>query len=101
MNNFMPLHIPFLKFITTLFAIVCMSVLSPAYAQNIQQSDTALAEEFTPLLDKAKELGLNVIIVGPETKEKKFDNKGPSFADQALKVRSELKRIFSNAGHKC
>ncbi len=91
----MPMHFSFLKFLTVLFTSFFLSISLPA---NAQENTVPLTEELAPLMDRAKELGLNVIIVGPEKKEEVVEDTGPSMTDQALKFRSELRRIFSKAG---
>jgi len=91
----MPMHFSFFKFLTVLFTSFFLSISLPA---NAQENTVPLTEELAPLMDRAKELGLNVIIVGPEKKEEVVEDTGPSMTDQALKFRSELRRIFSKAG---
>lgn len=89
-------RISFLKFITVLVTVIFLSLSPVSFAQ--ENKAVTLTEELNPLLDKAKELGLNVIIVGPEEEEEVNEDQGPTVAEQALKVRSELSRIFSKAG---
>jgi len=84
-----------LKFIVVFFAAILLHIAPPAFSQ--ENKAAPLTEELNPLLDRAKELGLNVIIVGPEEKAAKVEDAGPTLTDQALTVRSELRRIFSKA----
>jgi len=48
-----------------------------------------------PIIDQAKQNGMSVIVISPEEDDEEEEHVGPSFQDRALKVRSELVRIFS------
>jgi len=85
----------FFKFFAVLLTSLLLSVSGPAFAQ--ENKAVPLATDLNPLLDRAKELGLNVIIVGPEQEDDAVEDTGPTFTEQALKVRTELRRIFSKA----
>jgi len=88
----MPMHFSFFKFLTVLFTSFFLSISLPA---NAQENTVPLTEELAPLMDRAKELGLNVIIVGPEKKEEVVEDTGPSMTDQALVTADILKSRHS------
>ncbi|MEM7069324.1 MAG: mechanosensitive ion channel family protein [Pseudomonadota bacterium] len=75
--------------------LVSFALISPqmAYAQ----SEAPIAQELEPLLDRAKEEGLSVIIVTPGDGHEDDTVTGPSWGDRALKLRSELSRIIGKA----
>ena len=78
--------------------LVIFASANQALAQSGSGTNTVIAEDLQPLLDSAKEKGLSVIIVTPEEKTDVEEKAGPPLSQRALKVRSELKRIISNAG---
>lgn len=85
----------------TLFVLgwlAMMPLVGLSVAQSISPTQSSdLAVELEPLLNKAKEDGLNVIIVGPGTEEADDGDSGPSFGERALKVRTELERVILKA----
>ncbi len=80
--------------ILCLFTLVFfMAIFNPALAQDQDASPA----DFEQLIDSAKEKGLSVIVISPEKDNKIIEDTGPSIGENALKIRSELKRIISKA----
>lgn len=82
-------------FITaTLFSMVLALCIKPVAAQ---ESELTGGGEFQELIDGAKEKGLSVIVISPGEQIEVIEETGPSFAETALTIRSELARILKKA----
>lgn len=78
-----------------LFTIILLiAINNPALAQT---ENTAAPADFEQLIDNAKDKGLSVIVISPNDTEEVIVDTGPSFAENILKIRSELSRIISKA----
>lgn len=77
------------------FAICSLAVLPLSH--SLAQSSSQIAEELEPLLKSAEEKGLSVIVVSPGDNQTAKKDEGPSFGEKALKVRTELARVFKKA----
>jgi small-conductance mechanosensitive channel len=84
------------KFLCTLFLLFALSFSSVTISSAQSESPVAPAD-FEQLIDSAKEKGLNVIVISPESEKEEAIQTGPNLAEQALKVRSELARIINKA----
>ena len=58
------------------------------------QESVGLSEELQPLLDAAKDKGVNIIVISPEEETGEVVDTGPTISDQAVTVRTELQRIL-------
>ncbi len=89
----------FVNLLAAVFACLAVVFVSmPATAQTLSEAEGSdIATQLEPLLDKAREDGLNVIIVGPAKKDVGVKEDGPSFRERALKIRTELQRIIPKA----
>ena len=77
-----------------LFTLILFIVISnPVLAQN----QAASPADFEQLIDSAKDKGLNVIVISPNAQKDIIKDTSPSIAENVLKIRSELGRIFSKA----
>ena len=70
------------------FAVVLQ--IQPVMAQ----SDSGVVSDIQPLIDSAKENGVSIIVITPEDEEKDIAETGPSLQEQAVIVRTELRRIL-------
>ena len=66
-------------------------------AAQTEQKPAALGAELQPLLDRAKQDGLNVIIVSPNAAENEVVETGESYQERGLRLRREVIRIASSA----
>ncbi len=90
----LPHYFNYLKLISLVLAALLL-VWQPQ--ASLAQAEAPLAQELEPLLNSAKEKGLSVIVVSPNEEEDVAEETGPTWGEQALKVRSELSRIISKA----
>ncbi len=90
---------PFRTFVSVLAAVlIVFCVPNLAGAQVPLPKGEAVTNDFKPLIDEAKENGLNVIIIGPGSEEKpETVEEEQSFTERLLTVRQEVRRIVSNA----
>lgn len=93
----MALKLIFISLLAAILVQVSPPLQSSAQSLPAGQQAPTLTQELQPLLDEAKKRGLSVVIVSPEQSTQEAVDTGPSFGEQALKVRAELVRIFTEA----
>ncbi len=86
-------------FFTAVFYIVAVlfapfpNFTSAAFAQTSEQE----ALDIQPIIDRARETGMSVIVISPEEEAQETEKTPPDIQAIAFTVRSELIRIFSKA----
>ena len=82
--------------ITALLATLCVLFLPfAANAQMLATSSDPVSSEYQPLIDEAKEKGLNIIIIGPDAPKEEVVKQGTTITEDILAVRKEFKRLAS------
>ena len=80
-----------------LCALLLTALPNASLGEAIAQEAGSSQVDIQPIIDQAKENGMSVIVISPDQKEEAAEDQGPSMQDRALKIRSELVRIFSKA----
>ena len=90
-----PVHrLAICAFVTLVAALIILLTPVDTTAQETAAPD--YSKDLEGLLDAAKDKGLNVIVIAPPD-SKADEDTGPKFGANAVKVRFELRRIFSKA----
>lgn len=78
--------------------IFVLGALTPfGISESHAQTATSESVDIQPIIDRARETGMSVIVISPEEKQQAEVEAGPDLQTVAFRVRSELIRIFSKA----